>query len=99
MNQEMEVILRRSLDSVDRSRKWQIAGLSVLICLFLLMGVSEILTVKKSHPTDELRAIVITGLEVVPLTAVFCTFGVSLVITRMTKKILRAIELLSKEPR
>jgi hypothetical protein len=97
MNQEMEVILRRSLDDVDRARRWQIVGLSVLVCLFFLMGLSNILTFNKAHVPFEIRAIVITVLEVVPFTAAFCTFGVCLFITRMTRKILKAIELLSKE--
>jgi hypothetical protein len=97
MSDEMEVILRRSLDDVDRARRRQIAGLSVLVCLFLVMGLSNIFTFNRAHAPLELRAIVITVLEVVPFTAAFCMFGVCIFIARMTRKILKAIELLSKE--
>jgi hypothetical protein len=102
MSQEMETILRKSLDDVDRVRKWQITGLVLFLLFFLLQVASVIGTLHKSGWTNQiptiaaLRVTLIAGVILMAYTVGFCTLGICIFISRMTKKILKAIELLSK---
>jgi len=97
MADEMEAILRKSLDAVDRSQKWQIAGLVV----FLLLAVLHIFGFMEAvHGGQDLRNATLRaeamGVFSVVFIMVVCTFGITWFISRMTKRILKAIELSSK---
>lgn len=100
MSQEMETILRKSLDDVDRIQKWQAAGFAILLLLFLLHAFAFIFAVHGGQegasaalPT---REIIGRGILLIVFTVGFCTFGITFFISRIAKKILKAIELLSK---
>ncbi len=96
MSQEMEKILRKSLDDVDRARKLQLAGFVIFLLAFLLQTWSVIATLHRQAVTTDLRVTLIASVQLMAFTVGFCTFGVCIFISRMTKKILQAIELLSK---
>ncbi|HUA00417.1 MAG TPA: hypothetical protein VMB02_08805 [Candidatus Aquilonibacter sp.] len=97
MAEDMETILRKSLDAVDRSQRWQVAGL-VFFLLFLLIHLSAFITI--THEGHDVQAAsaraVAMGIFSVVLTVAACTFGITFFISRMTKRILKAIELSSK---
>jgi len=97
MAEDMETILRKSLDAVDRSQKWQMAGL-VFFLLFLLLHL--FMFISAAHGGHEIQTggprAVIMGIFSVLLMMVACTFGITFFISRMTKRILKAIELSSK---
>jgi uncharacterized membrane protein len=97
MAQDMEDILRKSLDAVDRTQKWQVAGMIVFLLLLLLHLFAFIGAVHAHHevPTISPRAIGM-GIFSVLLMVVACTFGITFFISRMTRRILKAIELSSK---
>jgi hypothetical protein len=102
MSQEMEVTLRKSLDEVDRIRRRQIVGAAIVLLLFLLDLGSVIVTLHKvGVDTDPrvtliIRVTLITNVELMVFTVAFCSFVVCLYITRMTSKILKAIEYSSR---
>ena len=103
MSEQSELILRKSLDEVDRVRRWQI-GVFVFLAVVLLLqyfGIwyeahklagqqyvgsaqNQYLNSKKGEYTRLLFTIVLTLL------------GVSIYVNRMTRKILKAIEVLAK---
>jgi len=97
MAEEMETILRKSLDAVDRSQRWQVTGLVVFLLLLLLHLFAFIDAVHGGHNFQAIspRAIGM-GIFSVLLMVVACTFGITFFISRMTKRILKAIELSSK---
>lgn len=96
MSQEMEMTLRKSLDEVDRIRRRQIAGAAIVLLLFLLDLGSVIATLHKVGVDTDLRVTLVTNVELMVFTVVFCSFGVCLFITRMTSKILKAIDFSSR---
>jgi hypothetical protein len=105
MSQEAEIILRKSLDEVDKIRRRQIIGLVIFLLFFLLQAASVIGTLHKAGASADLqdaaangrlRVTLIANTELMVYTVGFCTFGVCFFITRMTSKILKAIELSSK---
>ncbi|HKW63551.1 MAG TPA: hypothetical protein VJN89_13465 [Candidatus Acidoferrum sp.] len=96
MTEEMENILRKSLDEVDRTRKRQwmylaLCSACLSVFLFNIWG-----TAQRAGET-RLGAEVLVGAIISILTNVLVVLGLSLFINRMTNKILKAIELLSKE--
>ena len=97
MAEEMETILRKSLDAVDRSQRWQMAGLVIFLLLLLLHLFAFMAAVHGHHDVQNVspRAIGM-GIFSVLLMVVACTFGITFFISRMTKRILKAIELSSK---
>jgi hypothetical protein len=97
MSQDMEAILRKSLDDVDRSQKRQMFGLVIFLLLFLIHAFAFIDTIHHgdfSAPVS--REAIARGVLLLVFTVGFCTFGVTLFMSRMTKRILRAINLLSR---
>ncbi|HTW23047.1 MAG TPA: hypothetical protein VMD78_05575 [Candidatus Baltobacteraceae bacterium] len=97
MTEEMETILRKSLDAVDRSQKWQMAGLVVFLLLLLLHLFTFMALVHHGHEVQAASSrAVAMGIFSVLLMVVACTFGITFFISRMTKRILKAIELSSK---
>lgn len=97
MAEDMETILRKSLDAVDRSQRWQMTGLVIFLLLLLLHLVAFMAAVHGGHGVQNVspRAIGM-GIFSVLLMVVACTFGITFFISRMTKRILKAIELSSK---
>ena len=97
MAQDLENILRKSLDDVDRSQKWQIAGLVIFLLFFLVhaFGFMETIHGVRSGVVPSERAVGMGSLSVIFMIGV-CTFGITWYISRMTKRILKAIELSSK---
>ena len=97
MTDEMETILRKSLDAVDRSQKWQMAGLVIFLLLVLLHLFTFIAAVHGGHEIQAVTARAVgMGIMSVLLLVVACTFGITFFISRMTKRILKAIELSSR---
>ena len=97
MTEEMETILRRSLDAVDRSQKWQMTGLVIFLLLVLLHLFAFMAAVHGGHGAEGASSRAIgMGIFSVLLMVVACTFGITFFISRMTKRILKAIELSSK---
>ena len=97
MSQEMETILRKSLDDVDRIQKRQVAGVVVFLLLFLAQAFSFFATIHRAATeTIPARGTVGLGISLMVFTVGFCTFGITFFISRMTKRNLKAIELLSK---
>jgi hypothetical protein len=98
MSEQIEMSLRKSLDEVDRIRRRQVGGLAILCFVFLLAAGSAIATLHNAgaRATPELRIILIANVELMIFTVGFCMLGVWFFITRMTAKILKAIELSSK---
>jgi uncharacterized membrane protein len=97
MAEDMETILRKSLDAVDRSQKWQMAGLVVFLLLLLLHLFTFMALVHSGHEVQAASSrAVAMGIFSVLLMVVACTFGITFFISRMTKRILKAIELSSK---
>jgi hypothetical protein len=96
MTEEMDNILRKSLDEVDRARRWQWAFL--VLCFFLLaLFVFNIKATANRIGDWRLGAEVVAGAIVAILTNILVVLGLSLFISRMTNKILKAIDLLSKQ--
>jgi hypothetical protein len=97
MSQEMETILRKSLDDVDRIQRRQVAGFVIFLLLFLLQAFT-LFRAANRNPAGIIPAggTVGLGISLMVFTVGFCTFGITFFISRMTKRILKAIELLSK---
>ena len=96
MSEQMETILRKSLDEVDRIRKRQFIGLAILLLVFFLHAASVIATLHASGANSDLRVALIASVEIMVFTVGFSILGVGLFISRMTSKILKAIELSSR---
>jgi hypothetical protein len=97
MSEEPETTLRQSLDAVDRFRTRVIAGVvfffvTTALALASLMGAAAARVTGDAGQTKILFASVAAQMLFVAL----CTVVVTLFINRMTKTILRAIELSSK---
>jgi hypothetical protein len=96
MTEEMDNILRKSLDEVDRIRKRQWAYLALCFCCLWLFVWSMMVTAQ-TIGDSHLVAEVLIGAIVSILTNILVVLGLSLFINRMTNKILKAIELSSKQ--
>ncbi len=92
----MDNILRKSLDEVDRIRKRQWAYLALCFCCLWLFVWSMMVTAHNIGDTH-LVAEVLIGAIISILTNILVVLGLSLFINRMTNKILKAIELSSKQ--
>jgi len=94
MKDEMDDVLRRSCEEVDRTRKRQWIYLAVaMFCLILFM----ISIIKTAENIGDFRLVttVLVGVILLALTNVLVVLGLSLFINKMTRKILKAIELIS----
>lgn len=98
MTQDMDAILRKSLDEVDRTQKWQVAGLVIFLVLLILHLFAFIAAVHGASGTGAAigRRAVGMGILSVIFTVGVCAFGITYFISRMTKRILKAIEFSSK---
>jgi hypothetical protein len=95
MTEEMDDILRKSLDEVDRIKKRQWAYLALCFCCLWLFVWSMMVTAHNIGDTH-LVAEVLIGAIISILTNILVVLGLSLFINRMTNRILKAIELSSK---
>jgi hypothetical protein len=95
MTEEMDNILRKSLNEVDRIRKRQWAYLALCFCCLWLFVWSMMVTAHNIGDTH-LVAEVLIGAIISILTNILVVLGLSLFINRMTNKILKAIELSTK---
>jgi hypothetical protein len=95
MTQEMDSVLRKSLDEVDRTKKRQWAYLALCFCALTLFVVSLMKTAANIGD-HRLMTEVLVGALISILTNILVVLGLSLFINRMTNKILKAIELSSK---
>jgi len=95
MAEEMDNLLRRSLDEVDRTRKRQWAYVALCFVCLVLFLVSMMVT---AHNIGDNRLVaeILVGAIIAVLTNILVVLGLSLFISRMTNKILKAIDLLSK---
>jgi hypothetical protein len=96
MTEEMDNILRKSLDEVDRIRKRQWAYLALCFCCLWLFVWSMMVTAHNIGDTH-LVAEVLIGAIISVLTNILVVLGLSLFINRMTNKILKAIELSTRQ--
>jgi hypothetical protein len=93
MSQESELLLRKSLDAVDRHHRrfqWGIAAAIVLA----VVGAAELFTV--SYFGDDVEEHIRSWTVLLLFYVAGWSLAVCLHTTRMTRKILRAIELVSK---
>jgi len=88
--------LRKSLDEVDRIRKRQWAYLALCFCCLWLFVWSMMVTAHNIGDTH-LVAEVLIGAIISILTNILVVLGLSLFINRMTNKILKAIELSTRQ--
>jgi|SRR5580658_2147413 hypothetical protein len=96
MTEETDNILRKSLDEVDRIRKRQWAYLALCFCCLWLFVWSMMVTAHNIGDTH-LVAEVLIGAIISILTNILVVLGLSLFINRMTNKILKAIELSTRQ--
>ena len=95
MPDEMENVLRNSLDAVDRGRRWAMLGITALF-IATVISVGSLFALAASHlaasqQAGALKALFIASAAQMLLTAC-CAAIVMFHITRMTKAILRATE-------
>jgi len=96
--EDMEAILKKSLNAVDRSQKWQMGALIfflVFASLHLFAFIEAVHVGNHETQTATARALGM-GIFSLTLTMLVCTFGITFFISRMAKRILKAIELSSK---
>jgi hypothetical protein len=96
VNEQLETVLRRSLDDVDNARKrqWLYLGLAFGLLVFF---VGSVMIIEKNIGDFRMISEILFGSLVLILTNILVVLGLSLFINRMTLKILKAIELLSKQ--
>jgi tetrahydromethanopterin S-methyltransferase subunit E len=96
MNEQLETVLRKSLDEVDsaRKRQWLYLGMAFALLVFFVTVVMII-----GHDIGDVRMTsgVLVGSLVMVLTNILVVLGLSLFINRMTRKILKAIDLLARQ--
>src|SRR5262245_53202137 len=97
MSEEPETTLRRSLDAVDRLRTRLIAG-GVFFIVTTAMARASLMGASAARVTGDAgqSKILFASVAAQMLFVALCTVVVTLFINRMTKTILRAIELSSK---
>lgn len=93
MSQESEVLLRKSLDAVDQLRRRFLTAIAVVVVL-AVVGAVELFTV--SYFGDDVEEHIRSWTVLLLFYIAGCALAVCLHTTRMTRKILLAIELVSK---
>ena len=95
MSQETDNILRRSFDEVDRIRKRQTVAFWVLFCvtvaLFVRFGYIC------GNPTTDVRKVILFAVFALFFGLVYIAMAVAVVHSKMTLKVLKAIELSSRQ--
>ena len=96
--EDMEAILKKSLNAVDRSQKWQMGALIFFLVFAALHMFAFIEAVHGGgHEAQAATKLAVgMGIFALALLMLVCAFGITFFISRMTKRILKAIELSSK---
>ena len=96
MSEQLEAVLRKSLDEVDNARKrqWLYFGLAFVLLVFFVVSV---MIIGENIGDTRMNSAVLIGSLILILTNILVVLGLSLFINRMTLKILKAIDLLSKK--
>jgi hypothetical protein len=96
VNEQFEAVLRKSLDEVDNARKrqWVYLGLAFGLLVFFVVSV---MIIGENIGDSRLTTGVLIGSLILILTNILVVLGLSLFINRMTIKILKAIDLSSKQ--
>jgi tetrahydromethanopterin S-methyltransferase subunit E len=96
VNEQFEAVLRKSLDEVDNARKrqWVYLGLAFGLLVFFVVSV---MIIGENIGDSQLTTGVLIGSLILILTNILVVLGLSLFINRMTLKILKAIDLSSKQ--
>jgi hypothetical protein len=87
--------LRKSLDEVDGIRKAQTIGFVILLCV--MMGLLVWLSFLGANPATDVRKMILLAVAVLFLGMLYVAMAVAMVQSKMTLKVLKAIELLSKQ--
>jgi hypothetical protein len=97
MSDQSETVLRQSLDAVDRlgRRALAVAALVILVSLGVFVSLLVIAVESRSAPAAIKVLYAASVLQVIVIA--LCTAVVQLNMTRMTRMILRAIELMANE--
>ncbi|MGA2085064.1 MAG: hypothetical protein ABSG60_06055 [Terracidiphilus sp.] len=94
MTEETESILRKSLNEVDRIRKRQTVTFAGLFCA--MVGLIVWLGYMGENPATDVRRMILFAVIVLLFGMVYVAMAHAMVQSKMTLKILKAIELLSK---
>ncbi|MGA1987165.1 MAG: hypothetical protein ABSG72_12940 [Candidatus Sulfotelmatobacter sp.] len=94
MPQETDDILRKSLDEVDGIRKRQTIAFVILVCV--MVGMFVWLAYLGANPATDVRKLILFAVLVLFFGMVYVAMALAMVQSKMTLKILKAIELLSK---
>jgi hypothetical protein len=94
MTQEVEGILRKSLDEINRMRKRQ--AVAFVILLFTVMGWLLWLGRLGASPVIDIGKTIAVAACFVVFVMTYVGMAIAMVITKMTTKMLSAIELVSK---
>jgi hypothetical protein len=94
MSQETDNILRKSLDEVDSIRKRQNIAFVILFCV--MTGLLVWLAFVGANPATDVRKMILLATVVLFLGMVYVAMALAMVQSKMTLKVLKAIELLSK---
>lgn len=97
MADDMEAILRNSLNAVDRGRRWAVLGV-VALSIATVLAVGSVLSIAQANaapPQSELGAfrVLFAGTIAEMLLLVSCTAIVMFHISRVGRTILKSIEL------
>ncbi len=95
MSQETDNILRKSLDEVDGIRKRQTVAFGILFCVML--GSLVWLAFLFANPATDVRKMILLAAGALFLGMVYVAAALAMVQSKMTLKVLKAIELLSKQ--
>jgi hypothetical protein len=95
MSQETDNILRKSLDEVDGIRKRQTIVFVILLCV--MMGLLVWLGHVSENPATDVRKMILFSVCVLFFGMIYVAMAFAMVQSRMTQKVLKAIELLSKQ--
>jgi hypothetical protein len=94
MTQENEAILRKSLDEVVRVRRRQ--NLAFVVLLFTVMIGLLWLGRLSTNPATDVRKMLLLAVCFLCFLMTYVAMGIAMVITKMTTKVLSAMELVSK---
>jgi hypothetical protein len=95
MSQGTDNILRKSLDEVDGIRKRQTVVFVILSCV--MVGMFVWLAYLGANPATDVRKVILFAVLVLFFGMVYVVMAFAMVQSKMTLKILKAIELLSKQ--
>ena len=101
MADEQEAVLRHTLDAVDRGRRWAMLGVGALfvatgLALWAVLATAQASRAPSSEFLGAFKVLFVASLAQMLLTAC-CAAVVMFHVTRMTKSVLRRIDLLKRD--